>query len=1021
MLSPVLLGLALAAAPPPPADSAHLVVVATTDVHGHATDWDYLAGRPFPGGLVRAATVVDSLRARYPGQVLLVDVGDLIQGDPFALYFAQVAPRDPHPVLDAMNRMGYDAATPGNHEFNFGLVTMRRALDAAAFPYVSANIREARGGRPVFRERAVLERAGVRVGVTGFTTPGVMVWDREVVRGAMVVEPIARRAARVLRDLRRRSDLVIVLSHSGIAGASSYDTTGVGPEDVSASLAAQPDRPDLVVVGHSHRQVADTVIGGVHFVQPRNWAQSVTVTHLHLRREGGRWRTTAVQGDVVPLAGVAPSERIRAALAPAHAAVQGWVATPIGRARAPMPAATARMEPTPFVNFINAVQREAAGADLSATAAFSVRARFDTVITLADVAAAYPYENTLRAVRISGDQLRRYLEQSARYWTLDAAGQPRASDSIPGYNFDIVSGVSYDMDLRQPPGRRITRLERDGRPVAPGDSFTLALNSYRQAGGGGFGMLAGAPVVYDRDESVRDLLVAAIRRRGTLDPADYAGREWRLVPSPAPAPGGAASRVRVLAINDFHGALAPRTYPWSNGRPVGGAAALAAAMDSAAAACGCPTVRLDGGDQYQGTLASNSVFGRSTVEALNAMGIAAAAIGNHEFDWGIDTLRARLADARYPWLSANLRDSVAGRRPDWVRAWAVVAAGPLRVGVVGYSPAATKSMVKADRLAGYTFAGPEALAGPLDSVRATRPDLVVLVAHEGAFCDSLGCRGEVVDLARQLPAGSVDLIVSGHTHTAVNTVVNGIPIVQARTNGTTLGVVDLEREGAGPWRARIRLENVYADAVTPDARVAAVVDRYQRAVDSIASRPVATLAAPLTRTGAQHALGNLIADAQRAAARADLAVMNSSGIRADLPAGPVTFGQLFAVQPFGNGLSVVTLPGAVVRELLERAVRRDEPAGHVSGVTVTYDPTRPEGQRIVDVRLANGRRLDPKRRYTVAVNDYLAGGGSGYTMLLGHPRRDLPRDDLSILADYLGRRPQPVRAPADLRIREVQR
>jgi 2',3'-cyclic-nucleotide 2'-phosphodiesterase (5'-nucleotidase family) len=141
MLSP-LFALALAAAPLQNTvqDSAHVVLVATTDVHGHATHWDYLTDAPFAGGLARAGTVIDSLRRRYPGQLVVVDAGDLIQGEPFAAYAARIAPRDPHPVVEAMNIIGYDAATPGNHEFNFGLAVMRRAIAGAAFPYVSGNI-----------------------------------------------------------------------------------------------------------------------------------------------------------------------------------------------------------------------------------------------------------------------------------------------------------------------------------------------------------------------------------------------------------------------------------------------------------------------------------------------------------------------------------------------------------------------------------------------------------------------------------------------------------------------------------------------------------------------------------------------------------------------------------------------------------------------------------------------------------------------------------------------------------------
>jgi 2',3'-cyclic-nucleotide 2'-phosphodiesterase/3'-nucleotidase len=184
----MLLSLLLIASPLPAVqDSAHLVVVATTDVHGRATGWDYVNDRPFAGGLVRAARPIDSLRAAYPDQVILVDAGDLLQGDPFAAYFAQVAPRDPNPIVDVMNQLGYDVTTPGNHDFNFGVASLREALRRASFRVVSANIITEPSGDPMFARQTVLLRRGVRVGVTGFTTPGVMVWDRNIVRGQVEV------------------------------------------------------------------------------------------------------------------------------------------------------------------------------------------------------------------------------------------------------------------------------------------------------------------------------------------------------------------------------------------------------------------------------------------------------------------------------------------------------------------------------------------------------------------------------------------------------------------------------------------------------------------------------------------------------------------------------------------------------------------------------------------------------------------------------------------------------------------
>ena len=1039
MLASILLAAALAAAPAPSPDSAHLVIVATTDVHGRAFAWDYTTDRPFPGGLTRVATVVDSLRAAWPGQVLLVDSGDLIQGDPFAAYFARVAPQDTNPMLRAMNLVGYDVATLGNHEFNWGLATLARALDGARFPYVSANIRGLPGDTLAYRPYVVLERQGVRIGVAGFTTPGVMIWDRKNVAGRVRLERIPPAARRVLPELRRKFDFDIVLIHSGMDGPSSYDTTGVGIENVAAEFASFPVRPDLVVVGHSHREMRDSVLNGVHFIQPKNWAQSVVVMHVDLVRRDGRWTPVRWHADLVPLAGVRPDPRVVAALQADHDSVRAWVRQPLATATGAMPSALARTGPTAIIGFVQAVQREVTGAQLSAAAAFNLGGGFPAgPVRLSDVASIYPYENTLRAVRISGAALKAYLEQSAKYYVVDGAGRVSINPEIPGYNFDMVSGASYDMDLSRPVGDRIVQLAVGGKAVRPADTFTMAVNSYRQEGGGGYTMLKGAPVIYDRGENIRDLLADRLKALGTISPATYDEHNWRIVP-PAMAeqvarlqgaPDAKGERrvasehilLRILTTNDLHGALATEAKPWSRGRGMGGMAVIESLMDSAAAQCRCTVLKLDAGDEMQGTLESNMVYGRSMVDALNQLGLGAAAVGNHDFDWSIDTLRARMHQARYPWLLANVYDSTAGGRPAWARPWAMLTVGSLRVAVVGYITEVTKSIVKAANVKGLAFpGGAAALAGVLDTVHAQHPDLVVLVAHAGAVCDSLGCRGEIMDLARDLPPGAVDAIVAGHTHQLNNTMVNGIPIVQARSSGTALGVMDLVQAEDGSRHWRTAVWDAFADRVTPDSVEAVLVAGYRLRTDSLAAHPVAMLADSLVRLGhdGQYPLGNLIADAQRAMAHADVAIMNNGGIRSDLPKGPVTYRDLFQLQPFGNNLVKARVKGSVIRAALEFAVKGGRPDAHIAGVTMVFDRTRPDGQRLVSVRLAGGRPLRDDRTYTLAVNDFMSTGGSGFTMLNGARWQSTGMTDLEALITWLGRQRGPVRADAALRIRPL--
>ena len=662
-------------------------------------------------------------------------------------------------------------------------------------------------------------------------------------------------------------------------------------------------------------------------------------------------------------------------------------------------------------------------------------------MTAARLQALYPYDNTLRAVRISGKQLREYLEQSARYYRTAADGTASVDPDIPGFNFDVVSGAEYTLDVSRPVGQRVTRLEVRGKRVTDADSFTMALNNYRQTGGGGFSMLRGAPVVYDKQEEIRQLLLDEVRRKGTITPDDYFERNWRLEPAAAvaalygqmrrqnrdegrvasaparpanaPARPRPATRLRIIGTNDFHGALEPR--PDNNGMRRGGAAYLATAIRRAAAACvapACEWVLLDGGDEFQGTPASNLAFGRPVVAVFNSLGLSAGALGNHEFDWGQDTLRARMRDARYAILGANVRYAD-GRDVPWIRDDTLIVRGALRIGVIGVSTVLTPSTTRASNVSNLRFLEPAPIVDSLAKrLRARGADYVVVIAHAGAFCDRNGataCSGEIIDLARALKE-PVDAIVSGHTHSLVDATVNGIPVVQARSSGTALDIVDL-----GPTERSHHVQDVLPDSLTPDPAVAAIVNEATARVAWLVNRPVATIATDLLREGTQYALGNLIADAMRAAGKGDVAVMNTGGIRANLRAGPASYGALFEVQPFSNALYRLTVSGRAMREYLEKLVARRINV-HLSGVVVRYDSTR-AAPRISSARFINGRELRDDATYVIVLNDFLATGGDGLGIASVAQRTEiLPITDLDAFTEYLRALPQPVRASGAPRV-----
>jgi len=528
---------------PAPATAARgtLVLMGTTDVHGWLLPHDYYTGKETQNGLALLAPLIDSVRAVHPERTVLVESGDLLQGNPLDFVHSRLRPGEVHPVATAMNLLRYDAAAIGNHEFNYGIPHLQAVVAASEFPWISANIFRYGTQEHAYRPYVMVERrvAGrpVRVGITAVTPPGVLIWDRDNVQGRLDFRDIVASVRPVVAEMRARgADVVVVAAHSGLEG-SSYDpgATGVPVENASAAMAREVPGIDVIFVGHSHREIQDTTIGSTLLTQAKNWAASLAVAELEVEQDAeGRWRVERKQGTILRPGRRAPDARMVQAVSEAHERTRAYVTRQIGVSGGEWTAEEARVRDTPILDLINEVQRKVTGAELSATAAFSTSARIPRgPVTVADVAGLYVYDNTLKALRISGAQLRAFLEKSAEYYLPCPGGRCEriTNPAVPGYNFDVVSGVDYALDLSRPVGQRVVKLARNGRAVAPTDSFTIALNNYRASGSGGFSMLLGAPVVYDRDEGIRELLIAEIERRGSLNPADYFRKNWEIVPA----------------------------------------------------------------------------------------------------------------------------------------------------------------------------------------------------------------------------------------------------------------------------------------------------------------------------------------------------------------------------------------------------------------------------------------------------------------------------------------------------------
>ena len=1008
-------------------DTVSVAVVATTDIHGRAMHWDYVTDTEAPWGLTRVATVVDSLRRAIPGGVVLVDAGGLLQGDPFSTYFATESALRGHPVIDAMNVLRYDALAVGDHDFDFGLDTFLAIMNGATFPVLSANTYTAEvNARRAFGGVTIVNRRGVSVGIAGFTTPGAMVWNRSKLAGRYVVRPIIPEAQQTMNDLvAAGAELTVVVVHSGMNEPTSYDPTGVGDENVAARFAELPVKPDLVVLGHSHRNVVNVTVNGVHFMQPRPLTRSVTIARIVLVRlgESQPFRVVRITSEEISLEDVPPHAGLTRRLSTSHNVVQIWADTPVADVTERWSARFARVGSSPVIDLINDVQRRSVGAQLSATPAFNLGVYFGPGrMRRRNVFGLYPDESTPVSVRIDGGTLRDFLERSAEYFTAGRGGRATVDPNFRGQDFDIVSGLNYVIDVTRPVGSRIRQLVYNERLVTTRDTFTLALSSFRRVGGGGYPMLARLPVVAIRDERMRDLLLAEVERRGILDSASYFNANWRIAPAGAvaalraffaPPPASARDRtvLRVLVTTALGGRIEPRTTPWSRGRAVGGALALKAWMDSLEAWCNCATIRLDAGDHLSGDIASNTFFGRPMVDVLNVIGYDAVAFGEGEFTWGADTLSERARQSSYPWLAANLELTARRARPDWAEEWTMIERSGVRIAVIGVTAPSAVSTVLPANIAGLTFSDPAAaVTRVLRTVRNTQPDYVVVVAHANATCGREACQGDLIDLAQQLEPNAVDLIVGDIQGDRVHSIVNGIHVVQAGTDGARIGLVDFVTLASGRRAIRASVQEVWSDGIRADPTLENVLARYRADADRIANRIVAELNVPLNpQPSGESALGRLVADAYRNGARTQLAVVATGRVLTGLPAGALTYGRLSQVQPLSQTVVRVTVTGDVILSMLEHALVDGTPSVHVAGMTVWYDPRRRVGDRVRRVRLPNNTELRRNQTYSLATSDFLASGGAGFDMLAGV--RDVDRVDLfavDALANYLGRLPQPV-------------
>ncbi len=561
-----------------------LTVLGTTDLHGHVLDWDYAAGAPYADdrgnhvGLARCASIIREERAARPaGSCLTLDAGDTIQGTPLAdRYSRSDRPTDEmHPMAAAMNAVGYDAAVVGNHDFNYGLDALRRFERQLDCALLGGNLLDPAGGEPLLRPYVVRTITGqdgppLTVAAIGLVTPGVAVWDRAHVDGRARFDGIVERASVLVPQVRRAgADVVVVVCHSGTDGeATSYGDLLPFPENASTMLAQRVPDIDAILVGHAHVEIPERIVRHKHtdrpvlLSEPLCLGMRVSVMELDLEHCGEAWQVVDRRAGLRSAAEAEEDDDVREAARVGHTRVCRELNEVVAIGVREMPGRSARFAPSDVLDFVNHVQaqmlsRALSGGEHGRLPVLSVTSPYSRDcllpcgdVSVRDLVGVYIHESTLVGVLLTGKEILAYLEHSAAYFRRVRGGGPVSAfwltcaptshepHGTPDFSYDVLGGleqpVAYDLDLSAPVGGRVRGLRYGERPIDPGDTFAVAVNSYRQAGGSHYPVVREAPVVYDGGRRVRDLLIDWSRNRGVIDPVEFGGSLWRLTAGDEP-------------------------------------------------------------------------------------------------------------------------------------------------------------------------------------------------------------------------------------------------------------------------------------------------------------------------------------------------------------------------------------------------------------------------------------------------------------------------------------------------------
>ncbi|MFC3884573.1 bifunctional 2',3'-cyclic-nucleotide 2'-phosphodiesterase/3'-nucleotidase [Bacillus songklensis] len=998
-------------------------------------------------------------------------------------------------------------------------------------------------------EKEVIDEKGqkqtLKIGYIGFAPPQIMDWDKAHLQGKVTTADIVTTAEKYVPEMKEKgADIVIALTHSGFNGAA---VKGAMAEDAVYALS-KVDGIDAITFSHTHKVFpaatenaldalfkgtdgkplpgvdnAKGTINGVAAVQAGYGGGNLGIIDLDIMKTGsGKWEvinsqssTKAVKADSSDV-----DQSLVKLIENEHKATVDYTNGKLGTTTAPIHSYFSLVQDDPSVQVVTAAQKwyvekyiALNAPEYKNTPILSVGAPFKAGrnnadeyteiqkgdLTIRSAGDLYLYDNTLKAILVKGSVVKEWLEMSAgKFNQIDPSKteeQPLLNPSFQVYNFDVIDGVQYQVDVTKPAkykpngdlidanNSRIVNLTYNGQPVDPNQDFIVVTNNYRAGGGGNFPGVKGSKYVVDSADENRQILMDYIKEKGEINPT--IDHNWSIAPingdvnvTFTSSPRGAAYaestdnikytgrtddkgygiytidlkgsntteppneniKVQLLGLNDLHGQLDTDTKLKRDGKDV-----LAGSMEYTAAAMkqreatNPNTLLVHAGDMIGGSPLISALFqDEPTVEVMEAMGFDVGTLGNHEFDEGIAELQRMIKGGQhpkgtenydgmnFPVVAANAYDSATGKLI--TEPYVIKEVGGTKIGFIGVVTQETPNMIvrKGNETLEITDEA-EAINKYTEELKKQGIEAIVVLAHNPTTQTGKADAFDASDIAEKVD-DEVDAIFAAHNHVFVDKEVDGKLLVQAYSYGSAFSDVDLEIDPATGDIVKKEAEvvTVYQPDYTPDPAISAIMKKYEDKIAPIKAEVVGESSAALSKDypnigeSGDKALGNLIADGMKAAMNADFALMNGGGVRAQLDAGEVTFGDLFSIQPFGNVLNKVKLSGADLETVLNNQITDRGLDFHIAGFkyTYTYDSAAKTG-KVVDIFLPDGSKIDKTKEYTVVVNNYMY-GNMKYGIGALSTDLEVGPEDLKATADFVKSLPKPFEYKAEGRIQKVE-